>query len=77
MNSTHTLLYSNYQKAGILKRQVTFKRFEKVWVYSLVTDFNKSIGHNNLNYGFDVQHNLVNSTANEGTPSRYADGEVI
>ena len=45
-----------------------------MWVYSLVTDFNKSIGHNNLNYGFDVQHNLVNSTANEGTPSRYADG---
>ena len=52
-----------------------FKRFEKVWVYSLVTDFNKSIGHNNLNYGFDVQHNFVNSTANEGTPSRYADGK--
>lgn len=51
-----------------------FERYEKVWVYSLVTDFNKSIGHNNLNYGFDVQHNLVNSTANEGTPSRYADG---
>ena len=34
----------------------------------------QAIGHNNLNYGFDVQHNLVNSTANEGTPSRYADG---
>ena len=51
-----------------------FERFEKVWVYSLVTDFNKSIGHNNLNYGFDIQHNLVNSTANEGTASRYADG---
>ncbi len=51
-----------------------FERFEKVWVYSLATDFNKSIGHNNLNYGFDVQHNLVHSTANEGSPSRYADG---
>ena len=51
-----------------------FERFEKVWVYSLVTDFNKTIGHNNLNYGFDAQHNLVNSTANAGTPSRYADG---
>ena len=78
MNSTHTLLYSNYQKAGILKKQEdSFERFEKVWVYSLVTDFNKSIGHNNLNYGFDVQHNLVNSTANEGTPSRMLMGEVI
>ena len=51
-----------------------FERFEKIWVYSLVADFNKSIGHNNLNYGFDAQCNLVNSTANEGTPSRYADG---
>ena len=51
-----------------------FERFEKVWVYSFLTDFNKSIGHNNLNYGFDAQHNLINSTANEGTPSRYADG---
>ena len=51
-----------------------FERFEKVWVYSLVTDFNKSIGYNNLNYGFDMQYNLVNSSANEGTTSRYADG---
>ena len=51
-----------------------FERFEKVWVYSLITDLNKAIGHNNLNYGFDVQHNFVNSTANEGTTSRYADG---
>lgn len=51
-----------------------FERFEKVWVYSFVTDFNKAVGHNSLNYGFDVQHNIVNSTANEGTPTRYADG---
>ena len=76
MNSTHFALQqlseSRYsQKTGGL----LFERFEKVWVYSLVTDFNKSIGHNNLNYGFDFQYNWVNSTANEGTPSRYADGK--
>lgn len=51
-----------------------FKRLEKVWVYSFVTEFNKVLGDNSLNYGFDVQHNLVNSTANEGAPTRYADG---
>ena len=40
----------------------------------MVTDFNKSLGHSTLNYGFDVQYNRVNSSANEGTPTRYADG---
>lgn len=54
--------------------QSLFERYEKVWVYSMVTDFNKSLGHNTLNYGFDVQYNRVNSSANEGTPTRYADG---
>ena len=69
VNSTHTLLYSNCQKQVFSKTGgLLFERFEKVWVYSLVTNFNKSIGHNNLNYGFDFQYNWVNSTANEGTP---------
>ena len=54
--------------------QPLFERYEKVWVYSMVTDFNKSLGHSTLNYGFDVQYNRVSSSANEGTPTRYADG---
>ena len=35
----------------------------------MVTDFNKSLGHSTLNYGFDVQYNRVSSSANEGTPT--------
>ncbi|MBC8464265.1 MAG: TonB-dependent receptor [Bacteroidetes bacterium] len=51
-----------------------FKRNEQVTVLSSVTDFNKSFGHSTLNYGFDFQHNQVNSSANEGVATRYADG---
>ena len=51
-----------------------FHRYEQVAVLSSVTDFNKSFGHNSLNYGVDLQHNKVRSSANEGTPTRYADG---
>jgi hemoglobin/transferrin/lactoferrin receptor protein len=50
------------------------ERFEKVFVLSNTSDFIKNIGYNVLNYGVDFQNNIVNSTANQATATRYADG---
>jgi hemoglobin/transferrin/lactoferrin receptor protein len=50
------------------------ERFEKVLVLGNTTDFIKKIGYHSFNYGLDIQNNLVESTANQGTPTRYADG---
>jgi hemoglobin/transferrin/lactoferrin receptor protein len=50
------------------------ERYERVYVFSNTTDFVKSIGYNSLNYGIDLQNNVVQSSANSGTTTRYADG---
>ena len=50
------------------------ERFEKVFVLSNTSDFIKNIGYNVLNYGVYFQNNIVNSTANQATATRYADG---
>lgn len=50
------------------------KRQEDVQVFSTLVDLNKNYGKHRLNYGFDAQHNIVNSSANEGVSTRYADG---
>lgn len=50
------------------------ERFERVFVLSNTSDFIKNIGYNVLNYGVDFQNNIVNSTANQATATRYADG---
>lgn len=50
------------------------ERFENVLVFGNTTDFIKKLGYHSLNYGLDFQNNLVESTANQGTPTRYADG---
>jgi len=50
------------------------QRFEKVSVFGNTTDFIKKWGYKTLNYGLDLQHNLVESTAPNGTLTRYADG---
>lgn len=50
------------------------ERQEDVQVISALVDLNKTLGKHRFNYGFDAQHNIVNSSANEGTSTRYADG---
>ena len=50
------------------------QRFEKVSVFSNTSDFIKKWGYKSLNYGLDLQHNSVESTASEGASTRYADG---
>jgi hemoglobin/transferrin/lactoferrin receptor protein len=60
-------------------------QFEKVKVYSLNADFQKTIGQNTLNYGLEAASNDVNSTAifttiatgaTKKADTRYADGKV-
>lgn len=50
------------------------ERFENVLVFSNTTDFVKKIGYSSFNYGLDFQNNVVESTANLETTTRYADG---
>jgi len=50
------------------------ERFENILVFGNTTDFIKNLGYHTFNYGFDYQNNVVTSEANQGTPSRYADG---
>ena len=50
------------------------ERVEKVIVASNTLDFIKKFNENTLNYGLDYQFNQVTSKANQGTPTRYADG---
>jgi len=50
------------------------ERIEKVIVASNTLDFIKKFNENTLNYGLDYQFNRVASKANQGTPTRYADG---
>lgn len=50
------------------------ERLEKVSVFANTTDFIKKWGYKTLNYGLDLQHNIVESTSSEGSSTRYADG---
>lgn len=50
------------------------ERLEKVSVFANTTDFIKKWGYKTLNYGLDLQHNIVASTSSEGSSTRYADG---
>ena len=54
--------------------QQLIERNEDVLVFGNTTDFIKEWGYKRLNYGVDVQHNIVKSTASNGNPTRYADG---
>lgn len=54
--------------------QQLIQRQETVLVYSNTTDFIKKWGYKLLNYGVDIQYNMVESTASTGSSSRYADG---
>lgn len=50
------------------------QRIEDVFVFANTSDFIKKWGYKTLNYGIDVQHNIVHSTANLNFNTRYADG---
>ena len=50
------------------------KRTEDVVVFANTTDFIKKWDYKTLNYGVDLQHNIVHSVATEGYGTRYADG---
>jgi hemoglobin/transferrin/lactoferrin receptor protein len=50
------------------------QRTEDVFVLANTADFIKKWDYNTLNYGVDLQHNIVNSRATEGYGTRYADG---
>ena len=43
-------------------------------MFANTADFIKRWDYNTLNYGVDLQHNIVYSRANEGYSTRYADG---
>jgi hemoglobin/transferrin/lactoferrin receptor protein len=45
-----------------------------VFVFANTADFIKKWDYNTLNYGLDLQHNIVDSRATEGYGTRYADG---
>ena len=50
------------------------QRIEDVFVFANTADFIKKWGYKTLNYGFDLQHNTVHSSATQGYSTRYADG---
>ena len=50
------------------------KRTEDVFVFANTADFIKKWEYKTLNYGIDLQHNIVHSSATEGYGTRYADG---
>ena len=50
------------------------QRTEDVFIFANTSDFIKKWKYNTLNYGIDLQHNIVNSSATEGYGTRYADG---
>ena len=49
------------------------QRTEDVFVFANTADFIKKWDYNTLNYGVDLQHNIVDSRATEGYGTRYAD----
>ena len=60
----------NSQKYG----EELIQRNEDVLVFSNTTDFIKKWKYNVINYGIDLQHNIVHSSATKGYATRYADG---
>lgn len=50
------------------------QRIEDVFVFANTADFIKKWGYKTLNYGLDLQHNTVHSSATQGYNTRYADG---
>ena len=50
------------------------QRTEDVFIFANTSDFIKKWKYNTLNYGIDLQHNIVNSSATEGYGTRYAGG---
>jgi hemoglobin/transferrin/lactoferrin receptor protein len=50
------------------------QRTEDVFVFANTADFIKKWEYKTLNYGIDLQHNIVHSRATEGYGTRYADG---
>jgi hemoglobin/transferrin/lactoferrin receptor protein len=50
------------------------ERVEDVFVFANTADFIKKWNYKTLNYGLDLQHNIVHSNATEGYNTRYADG---
>ena len=54
--------------------QQLIQRNEGVLVFANTTDFVKTWGYKRLNYGLDIQHNIVESKASAGNTTRYADG---
>ena len=50
------------------------QRTEDVFVFANTADFIKKWDYNTLNYGVDLQHNIIHSRATEGYSTRYADG---
>ena len=50
------------------------ERIENVSVFANTADFIKKWDYNTLNYGIDLQHNIVRSSATENYNTRYADG---
>ena len=50
------------------------ERIENVSVFANTADFIKKWDYNTLNYGIDLQHNIVRSSVTENYNTRYADG---
>ena len=50
------------------------QRTEDVFIFANTADFIKKWKYNTLNYGIDLQHNIVYSKATEGYSTRYAGG---
>tara|TARA_Y100001978_G_scaffold143970_1_gene129030 strand:+ start:3298 stop:5409 length:2112 start_codon:yes stop_codon:yes gene_type:complete len=72
----NTLSYQKLEESRNSQRSGDdlISRTENVFVLANSTDFIKKWDYNMLNYGIDVQQNIVLSKATEGYTSRYADG---
>jgi len=72
----NTASYQRLQESRNSKKPNTelAQRVEDVYVFANTSDFIKQWGYKTLNYGLDLQHNIVHSDANVGYNTRYADG---
>ena len=72
----NTISYQRLEESRNSQKYNTdlIQRTEDVFIFANTAYFIKKWKYNTLNYGIDLQHNIVNSKATEGYGTRYAAG---
>lgn len=73
-NNTFSVQRVLESRNSMKPNQQLIERDERVIVFGNTTDFIKKWGYKHLNYGIDIQHNFIQSSATNGNTTRYADG---